>query len=317
MPSASFGGMHGLDPELMENRELNLDDYLGILNRRKWLVIIPVLVAPLLGFLASYAVPAKYTSQSTVLVEGQRVPEGYVKPVVTDALAQRIATLQQQVLSSNRLLGMIDRLNLPKPANTDELLDSIRQNVEIKQVQEDLSPAEAKAERQKKGPNASLDVPGFNVRYTDPNPRTAQRICNELTSMVLEENLKSREQVAQSTTDFLSRQLEDAKKNIDDQDAKLAAFKRQYLGQLPGDEETNLKILTGMNSQLEAITQAVNRNQQDKAYAESLLAQELNTLKKRRTAPGQARRLWSNNWRPCKATCCACSPATPTTTRMW
>jgi uncharacterized protein involved in exopolysaccharide biosynthesis len=93
--------------------------------------------------------------------------------------------------------------------------------------------------------------------------------------MLLSENQSSREQVAQSTTDFISRQLDEAKRNLDDQDSKLAAFKRQYSGQLPGDEDNNLKVLGTLNSQLDANTQTVNRAQQDKAYTESLLAQQL------------------------------------------
>src|SRR5207245_6643351 len=96
--------------------------------------------------------------------------------------------------------------------------------------------------------------------------------------MLLEENLKSREQVAQSTTDFLTRQLEDAKRNIDDLDGKLANFKRQYMGQLPGDEDNNMKILMGVNSQLDADTKALNRAQQDRTYTESLLVAVLDAL---------------------------------------
>src|SRR5439155_10078488 len=79
----------------------------------------------------------------------------------------------------------------------------------------------------------------------------------------------------QNTTAFLSRQLEQAKRDIDDQDSKLATFKKQYVGQLHGDEENNLKILMGLNSQLDANTQTLNRAQQDKSYTESLLAQQL------------------------------------------
>ena len=101
--------------------------------------------------------------------------------------------------------------------------------------------------------------------------------------MLLAENLKAREQVAQSTTDFLSRQLDEAKKNLDDQDGKLAAFKRQYMGQLPGDEDNNMKLLMGLNSQLDANTQTLNRAQQDKAYTESLLAQQLAAWKSSQT----------------------------------
>ena len=96
---------------------------------------------------------------------------------------------------------------------------------------------------------------------------------------MIEENLRSREQVAQSTTEFLTRQLEEKKKDLDDQDSKLATFKRQYMGQLPGDVDNNLKLLMAMNSQLDANTQSLNRAQQDKAYTESLLAQQLTTWK--------------------------------------
>ncbi len=88
-------------------------------------------------------------------------------------------------------------------------------------------------------------------------------------------NLKSIQAAATGTSDVLNKGLEDAKRNLDDMDAKLADFKKQYVGQLPGDEENNLKILMGLNSQLEANTQTLNRAQQDKSYTESMLASQL------------------------------------------
>jgi uncharacterized protein involved in exopolysaccharide biosynthesis len=47
------------------------------------------------------------------------------------------------------------------------------------------------------------------------------------------------------------------------------------MGQLPEDEDNNLKILMGLNSQLDANTQTLNRATQDKSYTESLLSQQL------------------------------------------
>ena len=92
---------------MIENRDLTIDDYLSMLQRRMKLILIPTLLAPLAGFLISYAFTAKYTSQALVLVEGQKVPEGVVQSVVTQDLAQRVATMQQQVLGHNRLQPMI------------------------------------------------------------------------------------------------------------------------------------------------------------------------------------------------------------------
>ena len=252
---------------MIENRELNIDDYLAMLRRRMKVIVIPALLAPLLGFLVSFAFSPKYTSQSLILVEEQKVPEGYVKPVITEDIVQRITTMQQQVLSRSRLQPLIERLGLAKGRSVDEAVDSIRQNLAVDPVGSNTTST--KKRRQ------SGDVPGFYVNFTDDNPHEAQQICSEVTSMLLEENLKLREAVAQSTTDFLSRQVEEAKRNLDDQDSKLATFKKQYIGQLPGDEENNLKILMGFNSQLDANTQTLNRAQQDKAYTASILAQQL------------------------------------------
>jgi uncharacterized protein involved in exopolysaccharide biosynthesis len=93
--------------------------------------------------------------------------------------------------------------------------------------------------------------------------------------MITLQNLKWRGDVTGSTTDFLSRQLEAAKRDLNDQDSRLADFKRLHMGQLPGDEENNMKLLVGMNTQLDSNTQTLNRAQQDKAYTESMLAQQL------------------------------------------
>ena len=97
--------------------------------------------------------------------------------------------------------------------------------------------------------------------------------------MLLDENLKTRDDTAARTTNFYEKQLADAKTELDQYDAKLAAFKRQYLGQLPGDEDSNLRILMGLNSQLDANTQALNRAQQDKTFAEGTLSQQLTAWK--------------------------------------
>src|SRR5215467_9988881 len=99
---------------MIENRELTMDDYLAMLRRRMKVILIPALIAPIAGFLVSYAFSPKYTSQSLVLVEEQKVPEGYVKPVVTEDLMQRIATVQQRVLAQSRLLPALQNLPIAK-----------------------------------------------------------------------------------------------------------------------------------------------------------------------------------------------------------
>ena len=263
---------------MSENRELTMDDYLAMLRRRLKVILIPALLAPLAGFMVSYVFPPKYTSTSTVLVEGQKVPANYVLPVITADFTQRVQTLSQEVLSPTRLGPVIKSLALVKPEEESKLIADIQQNMQVEPVITSMSAAASGAGLsggQKKKPSTTDEpVPGFTVNYSDSNAVRAQKICNAMTSLIVDENLRSRAEVAQSTTEFLGRQLEEAKRALDDQDAKLANFKKQYLGQLPGDSDNNMRMLMSLNSQLDATTQTLSRAQQDKAYTESMLAQQ-------------------------------------------
>jgi uncharacterized protein involved in exopolysaccharide biosynthesis len=258
---------------MTENRELTMDDYLAMLRRRIKVILIPMLLAPLAGFLVSYFFAARYTSQSLVLVEAPKIPDTVVQQVFTEDLTQHITTIAQRVLSQSELRPMVERLGLAKGGqNLDDVVSDIQLNMTIEPVP-DIS--QFGAGTRKKPGQGSSPVPGFYVNYTAPTAREAQGVCTELTSMLLREDLKSREDATQGTTAFLTSQVEEAKEVIDDLDKKLAAFKNQHMGQLPGDEDNNLKILMGLNSQLDANTQTLNRATQDKSYTESMLAQQL------------------------------------------
>ncbi len=262
----------------MENRELGMDDYLAMFRRRMKVILIPALLAPLAGFLVSYVFPAKYTSQSLVLVEAPKIPDTVVQQVFTEDLTQHINAIGQRVLSPARLRPMVDRLQLAKGGQSvDDVVTSIQSQgpTLIQPAMTDLSQLASGA---KKRPGSS-PVTSFYVNFTAPTAREAQQICTDLTSMLLEEDLKSRQDASQGTTDFLTKQVQDAKENLDNLDNKLAAFKNQHQGQLPGDVDGTMKILAGLNSQLDANTQTLNRATQDKSYTESMLAQQLSTWK--------------------------------------
>ena len=113
----------------MENRELTMDDYLAMFRRRIKVILIPALLAPLAGFIVSYAFSPKYTSQSLVLVEAPKIPDAVVQQVFTEDLTQHIATIEQQVLSPSRLRPMVDRWGLAKGGqNVDDVMDNMLPN---------------------------------------------------------------------------------------------------------------------------------------------------------------------------------------------
>lgn len=266
---------------MSDNRELTIEDYLAMLRRRLKVILIPALLAPLAGFLVSYLFSPKFASQATVMVEAQKVPDSYVQPIITSDFTQRIQSLSQQVVSPARLRLMIDSLNLNfgRPEEENKLISEIPQNTTVEPVITSLSAAGLSGAKKKKPSATDEPVPGFTVTYTNSNAARAQKICAALSQAIVDENLKSRGDVARATTQFLSRQVEEAKRALDDQDGKLANFKRQYMGQLPGDSDNNMRMLLSLNSQLDATTQTLSRAQQDKAYTESMLAQQISVWK--------------------------------------
>src|SRR5215472_2392549 len=124
---------------MITSRELTMQDYVAMLRRRAWIILIPALLAPLAGYLVSYAFPPKYTSQSVVLVEGQKVPESMVQPVVSEDLTARVSTLQQQILAESKLRPLVQRLFPAKnPAEVGAMIDTIRANMSVEPVPSDL-----------------------------------------------------------------------------------------------------------------------------------------------------------------------------------
>ncbi len=249
---------------MVRNGEIGLAEAKRTLRRYWWILPLSTLVLGGTGLGATFVLHKRYTSQTMVLVVQPTVGPDYVKPVVTEDLNHRLASMKEQILSRTRLQPIVEKFGLYAEVrgrvHIEDLVERLRTAVEIKP----LEPTPGTQSRQ---------LPGFYVDVTFDNPQIAQQICTEITSMFLEQNARERKQQANETTSFLSKQLEEAKKNLDDQDAKLAQFKRQYLGSLPEEEQSNLNILTGMNAQLEANTQALSRAHQDKAFNESLIGQ--------------------------------------------
>jgi protein tyrosine kinase modulator len=251
---------------MLGHRQLGFDDYVEILRRRWWIILLPAIVACLGVYLFSLSMTNQYASTTLVLVEGQRVPENYVKSIVTEDIGQRLGTMQEQILSRTRLQPIIEKYGLYKGDEglgaMEDRIESLRRNLKITPIQSLVSTREG-------------ELPGFTISFTAGDPRLAQQVCSEITSMFIEENLRQREKSAVGTTDFLKNQLNEAKQKLDEQDSRLADFKRKYLGSLPGNEQTDMTVMASYGSQLDAVTNELNRAQADKTYAESLLAQQV------------------------------------------
>jgi polysaccharide chain length determinant protein (PEP-CTERM system associated) len=198
-----------------------------------------------------------------VLIEQQRVPEDYVKPVIDEDLGARLASMKEQMLSRSRLEPIINKYSLfaNNSNNLDDRVDMTRKAIKITQLHSEQA-------------HGTGGMPGFFVAFEAQDPRIAQQVCADITDLFMTEDINAREQSAEGTSDFLKQQLDDAKRKLDEQDAKLAAFQEKYLGRLPGEETSNAQTLQTLTTQLDAATQALNRMQQNETFIQAMISQE-------------------------------------------
>jgi polysaccharide chain length determinant protein (PEP-CTERM system associated) len=250
---------------MIRNGEIALADVKRILRRYWWIPTFMTLTLGALGLTASLVLPKKYTSSTLVLVEQPTVPKELIRPVITDDLNQRMASMKAQILSRSRLEMIINKFNLyaDKRATThmEDLVDKLKNSVNVELIQ----PLAGSADH---------EPPGFNVSVTFDNPQLAQQICQEITSAFMEQNATLRVQNSNKVSQFLTQQVDDAKAKLDEQDRKLAQFKAEHLVSMPDQEQANLAMMGTMQSQLDAATQALTRAQEDKSLNETLLSQQ-------------------------------------------
>jgi len=255
------------------HRQLNVEEYVALLLRRRWLILIAAVLGTAAGLVLSVVLPPQYTSHTMVLIEEPVVSDSYVKPVVNEDVNQRLASMQGQILSRTRLEDLVEKFHpYPKEAGRmpiEAMIEQLRKSIKVAP----LNPMPG---------TSSHGLPGFTVDVTLGEAKLAQQICTEITSMFMNQNIHQRQKQAEDTTEFLAKQLEEAKTKLDEQDARLAAFQSRHMGALPDDEKTNVTLLAGTTTQLEAVTQSLNQARQQKAFVESLLNQQLADLKKTR-----------------------------------
>ncbi len=250
---------------MLGHRELTLEDYADILKRRVWLIVASTLLLMAIGIGVTFVLHPKYQSQTLILVEQQKVPEDYVKPVVDEDLGARLGSMKEQILSRSRLEPIIGQFNLFAGGNA-----TMDDRVEMTQKAIGIKPIPAS--------QSSHGMPGFYLTFTAQDARTAQQVCGEIESLFVNENLSARQQSAEGTTEFLKQQLGDSKKNLDAQDAKLAAFQEKYFGRLPDQQQSNSNTLQALTTQLDGVNQALSRAQQDVTFLQAMVAQQTRDL---------------------------------------
>ncbi len=247
-----------------DNENIDWERYLGAARRRTWHFLLPFFLVWLIVWVASWFMPSVYRSGTLILVEQPSVPASLVPSNISDNLQQRLDSIRQQILSRTRLLHIINQFNLYSDGRVhvsqDQLVERMSKDIEIDLVR---SPDQE-------------NLTSFNVYYFSRDPHLAQQVTSELTNLFITANLEDRQRQSENTTNFLEQQVEQAAKDLAAQEQKVSQFKEQHIGELPGQLQSNLEILHGMQSQLQNEQNALSNAREHNVYLQSLVSQYQN-----------------------------------------
>jgi polysaccharide biosynthesis transport protein len=259
-------------PEVYEDSKSERPDlhrFAGIVRRRHLQFLIPMFLGWLLVWGASWIIPSRYKSTTTILVEQPTMPQNYVVPNISDDLQDRLQSMTTQILSRTRLLAVMDRFHLysdmRKGTTPEQKVEHMRKDIDVELVRDPQKQ----------------DISAFRISYSANDPHIAQEVTTELTDVFITSTSSTREQESQGTTDFIGKQLEEARASLAEQDAKVQAFESAHSGALPTQEQSNLQILSGLQQQLQNEQDALNTAKQQKVYFQAMLSEERSSAQSR------------------------------------
>lgn len=236
------------------NELLSLSAFLDSLKRRWWIAVLMMGAGSMVSFWLMKRLPRIYQASTLILVEPQKIPVAYVRPTVTTSVETRLRSIQQQITSRTRLERVIEDLKL-----FPELVGRIPMENLVSQV----------------AAHIKLEVRGtstFRIYYEGTNAKEVAAVVNKLADLFIAENTQAREREARSTSLFLEEELAKVKERLEYEEAQIAEFKKNHMGELPEQREANLRTLDTLQNRLRGNNEAMTRTQDRRVALETQLA---------------------------------------------
>ena len=253
----------------MEQENIDLSEIKNIVIRRRWAFCVPAGLVFFLSLIVALALPPVYKATSTILIEEQEIPADYVITTVTSYVEQRLHTINQRIMSTTRLLEIIDRFSLYADLRgkrtTEEIVQKVREDVL-------LEPISTEVVDKRTGRPTTATI-AFTLSYTaKEDPAKVHKVATQLTSLFLEENLKVRERQTAETSQFLRDETERVKGQLETTEAEISAFKEIHINELPEMLQLNLQKLSDTEHNIDRLQENLRTLKEREGYLQAELA---------------------------------------------
>ncbi len=260
----------------MEEDLKSFNDFILIGWRRKYYILVPsVLLFVIIIYVVSI-LPPIYQSSATVLVESQKISQEFVRSTETNFAEERIHLLVKRIMTSKQLLEIADEYDIFAEQGSNylisERLKDMKKRVLIKIVGAD-------GKRLRSDNSSTL---AFTLSFEDRSPGVAQKVVDRLVTLFLKENIRSRTELVEETTEFLKKEGDRLGVRIEGIEKKIVAFKQKNEGSLPETLTVSLQQAANLRTEFLKSDSELSslEGQRD------LLRVELKTLKNKPAAVG-------------------------------
>lgn len=252
----------------LEEEGMSLGDFRAIFHRRKTSLLVTTLSVILLSVVVALALPSVYRSSAIVLVEAQEIPSDFVMTTVTSYVEQRVQAITQRILSTSRLLEVINTIglyeDLREKATTEALAEKLHDNITIKPISvETVDPRTGR-------PGVATGAVEFS--FEGKRPRQVQRVTDTIVNNFLQANLQERQRQTAETTTFLQEEMARVKVQLDAAEGKLATFKEKHINALPEMLQVNQQNISNMETQIARTKDQLRSLKEREGYLQTQLA---------------------------------------------
>ncbi|MBV8816893.1 MAG: hypothetical protein JO022_00980 [Acidobacteriaceae bacterium] len=264
------------DGPSVTRRAMDVEDYIDVLRRHKSWIFGPTFASVVIATVVAFLWPDTYLSTGVVRVVPPKVPETYVQNNVSGDLAGRFNSMLQGVLNKQHLQAIITEFDLYKKELKRMPMEDVFENMRNKDIK--IIPINTAGQQQVNG----RTVPAFQIGFQYYDRHIAQKVAQKIMADLINENTKEVTQSTTQTTEFLQNKRDEAKKQLDNLEARLSEFRLRNVGKMPEEEQRNFNQLTLLQTSILNLSQGMSRINQEKLVYESrlkVLKDELSQLK--------------------------------------
>jgi uncharacterized protein involved in exopolysaccharide biosynthesis len=220
---------------------LNFIHYIDMLKRRIFYFLLPFGLISILGLYIAAIQKPDYLSEGKILIETQRIAPELVRPIVTATASERIHIVQQRILTRDNLLPIASKFGLFPELSGVRVLDLMRLSTQIK-------PADVEGQ-----PRQGTPAIAFTVGFQYEDPELAMRVANELVTMIVNEDARSRTSRATEAVNILTGETKDIENKLEStqmQIFEIARRPRDVVPEIPEQEKSQLTALAALKAEL-------------------------------------------------------------------